>query len=254
LASAKVGYPTSGTTISLAALYERCDSQGRFEWDGAAFGAPVRLQAEAPGYDSVERTDLVVTDEAPTLTVVFRLAPKDRKDPKPVAGAKPSASQPAGSAPVVDEPRRAIRGVVYASDGKPAGDAQVRWGATDYEATKRSVRADAQGRFVLEQVPDRKGYVTVFAAGQAPSFEPVPAGNCEIEVRLEQVFEHLDVTPRGRAEGGGEDADLDPNEDPEIQDLLAKGNALQATKRYQELTGVSPEQAKQAIDRAQADG
>ena len=38
----------------------------------------------------------------------------------------------------------------------------------------------------------------------------------------------------------------------EIQDLLTKGNALQAAKRYQERTGVSLDDAKRAIDRAQA--
>jgi ribosomal protein L7/L12 len=73
-----------------------------------------------------------------------------------------------------------------------------------------------------------------------------------MEVRLEQLFDHLKLTPRGGGEGEGEGAGLDPNDDPEIQDLLAKGNELQATKRYQELTGASLEEAKEAIDRAQA--
>jgi len=68
-----------------------------------------------------------------------------------------------------------------------------------------------------------------------------------IEAQLEQLFDHLDLKPRGAA--GGE---IDPASDPEIQDLLAKGNALQAAKRYQERTGVSLEQAQQVIDRAQA--
>jgi hypothetical protein len=68
-----------------------------------------------------------------------------------------------------------------------------------------------------------------------------------IEARLEQLFDHLDLKPRGG--GAGE---IDAASDPEIQDLLAKGNAEQAAKRYQERTGVSLEQAKQEIDRAQA--
>jgi ribosomal protein L7/L12 len=68
-----------------------------------------------------------------------------------------------------------------------------------------------------------------------------------IEARLQQLFEHLDIAPRG---GEGE---LDPNEEPEIQDLLAKGNESQAIKRYHELTGVSLGEAKQAIERAQSD-
>ena len=88
----------------------------------------------------------------------------------------------------------------------------------------------------------------------AESVEAIERRLALIEVRLQQLFEHLDLTPRGAEGGGAEGADLDPNEDPEIQDLLAKGNALQATKRYQELAGVSLEQAKRAIERAQADG
>jgi ribosomal protein L7/L12 len=65
-----------------------------------------------------------------------------------------------------------------------------------------------------------------------------------VETRLEQLFEHLDVAPK---DAGGE---LDPTEDPEIQDLLAKGNDAQAIKRYHELTGVGLDEAKQAIERA----
>jgi ribosomal protein L7/L12 len=68
-----------------------------------------------------------------------------------------------------------------------------------------------------------------------------------IEARLEQLFDHLDLKPRGEA-----DVEIDLATDPEIQDLLTKGNAVQAAKRYQERTGVSLDEAKRAIDRAQA--
>jgi ribosomal protein L7/L12 len=71
-----------------------------------------------------------------------------------------------------------------------------------------------------------------------------------IETRLEQLFEHLDLAPPAPAESG----ELDPNEDPEIQDLLAKGNTVQAVKRYRELTGVGIAEAQRAIDSAQARG
>jgi ribosomal protein L7/L12 len=69
----------------------------------------------------------------------------------------------------------------------------------------------------------------------------------KIEAHLEQLFDHLDLKPRG-----GSADEIDPASDPEIQDLLTKGNALQAAKRYQERTGVSLDEAKRAIDRAQA--
>jgi ribosomal protein L7/L12 len=68
-----------------------------------------------------------------------------------------------------------------------------------------------------------------------------------IEARLEQLYDHLDLTPRDEAEG-----ELDAASDPEIQDLLAKGNTEQAAKRYHERTGVSLDEAKRRIDRAQA--
>jgi ribosomal protein L7/L12 len=71
-----------------------------------------------------------------------------------------------------------------------------------------------------------------------------------VESRLEQLFEHLDLTPRGGPEG----AEVDPVDDPEIQDLLAKGNDAQAVKRYRELTGAGIADAERAIQRAQSAG
>ena len=68
-----------------------------------------------------------------------------------------------------------------------------------------------------------------------------------IEARLEQLFDHLDLKPRGEAAG-----EIDPASDPEIQDLLTKGNTEQAAKRYQDRTGVSLDEAKRRIDRIQA--
>jgi ribosomal protein L7/L12 len=75
-----------------------------------------------------------------------------------------------------------------------------------------------------------------------------------IETRLQQLFEHLDIAPRGGGGfgAGGDPEPIDPNSDPEIQDLLAKGNQIQAVKRYHELTGLGLAEAKAAIERAQA--
>jgi ribosomal protein L7/L12 len=79
-----------------------------------------------------------------------------------------------------------------------------------------------------------------------------------IETRLQQLFEHLDLRPRETAgggwSGGGEGDMPDPATDPEIQDLLAKGNEIQAIKRYRELTGLGLAEAKEAIERAKAGG
>jgi len=70
-----------------------------------------------------------------------------------------------------------------------------------------------------------------------------------VESRLQQLFEHLDVTPREAADAG--DAGTAIN-DPEIQDLLAKGNQAQAVKRYRELSGAGIAEAQSAIERAQS--
>jgi ribosomal protein L7/L12 len=68
-----------------------------------------------------------------------------------------------------------------------------------------------------------------------------------VESRLEQLFEHLDLQPR---DGG----DADATQDPEIQDLLVKGNEAQAVKRYRELTGAGIAEAQRAIEDAQGTG
>jgi ribosomal protein L7/L12 len=81
-----------------------------------------------------------------------------------------------------------------------------------------------------------------------------------LEARLQQLFEHLDVKPRESASGGGgwwggggaEGEPTDPDADPEIQDLLAKGNEIQAIKRYRELTGLGLKEAKEAIEKARS--
>jgi ribosomal protein L7/L12 len=71
-----------------------------------------------------------------------------------------------------------------------------------------------------------------------------------VETRLEQLFEHLGIEPRGGDQAGGPD----PAQDPEIQDLLAKGNEAQAVKRYRELTGAGIAEAQSAIRDAQGAG
>jgi ribosomal protein L7/L12 len=68
-----------------------------------------------------------------------------------------------------------------------------------------------------------------------------------VEARLQQLFDHLNIAPQEAAKPG----EFDPNDDPEIQDLLAKGNLAQAVKRYRELTGAGIAEAQKAIERAQ---
>jgi ribosomal protein L7/L12 len=72
-----------------------------------------------------------------------------------------------------------------------------------------------------------------------------------VESRLEQLFEHLDIAPRQAPEPGDPGTAIS---DPEIQDLLAKGNKAQAVRRYRELTGAGIAEAQQAIERAEPTG
>jgi len=69
-----------------------------------------------------------------------------------------------------------------------------------------------------------------------------------VESRLQQLFDHLNLRPQEGAGGS------DPAQDPEIQDLVAKGNEVQAVKRYRELTGADAEEAQRAIEGTQSDG
>ena len=71
-----------------------------------------------------------------------------------------------------------------------------------------------------------------------------------VEARLAQLFEHLQLEPKSASEAG----ELDPIQDPEIQDLLAKGNKAQAVKRYREMTGAGIADAQHAIDQAESGG
>jgi ribosomal protein L7/L12 len=70
-----------------------------------------------------------------------------------------------------------------------------------------------------------------------------------VESRLQQLFEHLDITPREAPDAQEAGTAVDH---PEIQDLLAKGNEAQAVKRYRELTGAGIAEAQSAIERAQS--
>ena len=78
-----------------------------------------------------------------------------------------------------------------------------------------------------------------------------------LEELVQNLYRKLDVRPPAGGESGGgwresDEAEPDPIEDPEIQDLLAKGNEAQAVKRYRELSGLGLKEAQEAIERHQA--
>ena len=73
-----------------------------------------------------------------------------------------------------------------------------------------------------------------------------------LEKLVQNLYERLDVDDPGGWWGGGGDEAPDPASDPEIQDLLAKGNKIQAVKRYHELSGLGLKEAQEAIERLEA--
>jgi hypothetical protein len=166
---AAVGRHTSGSFFSTNALFERCDADGRFVYDGIAIDSPARLSAESAGYDDHEKDGLLVTDPARPLSVEFRLSCR--------------AAAGAAAVPGVTA-RRAVTGTIRGPEGKPLAGALVRWGPL---ATSASIeaRTAADGSFRLADVPDEAGVLAVMAADLAPAFPEVPAGGDQlVETRL----------------------------------------------------------------------
>ncbi len=210
---ARVYRATSGNALANKGWCEVTDLEGRFEWDGAAFGASHFLTAVAFGYAEQEEERIQVTEGQEPPLVTFRLQPKEgasrlfpyaqlkQGSTTRVIGLTPgeqlgSPQQPLpeegpkegqGPWPLQAEPSwRNLGGIVLSPEGKPLRDALVRWGATQYEEVSRQTYTGKDGRFSLEQVPDRPGYITVMAAKFAPAFVRVAEGQEEVEVSLEQ--------------------------------------------------------------------
>ncbi|WP_435021791.1 carboxypeptidase regulatory-like domain-containing protein [Tundrisphaera sp. TA3] len=180
---ATVGLNTSGTILSGAALWERCDQDGRFAYDGRSLGRAQRLSAQAPGFQQQELPEVVVHDGGTPTAVEFVLKPR----PAGGQAAKPVADRPPTS-------RRTVSGTVVGPDGKPVASALVRWdlryGSNDMPETK----TDDRGAFRLEGVPDAANVLSVMAKGLSPAFPQVDAGgDREVAVALKPG-----VTIRGR--------------------------------------------------------
>ena len=172
---AVVGLQTSGTFFAGAALWEPCDADGRFVWDGLTFGRAGRLSATAAGHVDQQREGLMVTDSSPVREVSFTLV----RDP--AQAATKGEAPPEKSA----EDRRDVIGTVTGPDGKPVPDALVRWDVNAHSDAQET-RTDARGQFRLERVPQTEGILAILARGLAPAFPLVPTGNDQdVKVALE---------------------------------------------------------------------
>lgn len=205
---AVVGHHTSGTTFSIMALFNYCDDKGKFEWDGVSFDFPYSLSAMASGFIPSDLENMVVDGE-PSPEVVFRL----KRDPAARAAAlKIDDRKPA-------ESLRDIGGMVRGPGGKPVARAIVRWGATNVDRGGNETLTDAAGAFVLTNVPDRPGRLSVLASGLAPQFPAVDKGpNRFVEVVLEPGREVSGrvVDPGGFPVKGVSVTPVIPSPDPNI--------------------------------------
>jgi protocatechuate 3,4-dioxygenase beta subunit len=160
---ATVGLATSGSIFSGSALWEHCSEDGRFSYDGKSLGRAGRLTARAPGYQDLERQEVVVFDAASPVQIEFVLRPDPAKAPPAAVGGKPPT-------------RRTITGTVVGPDGKPVASATVRWGLLVSSDRVPETETDARGSFRLEAVTDIAEVLSVMAKGLAPSFPMVDAG------------------------------------------------------------------------------
>ena len=180
---ADVGRSTSGSGLSLTALWEKADEEGRFAYDGVVSDRSTWLGASAPGFEEAERTAFRVGVDDPPLTLDFRLARK----PTPEV----SKPDPAGAGAKPEQPTnvRTVTGVAVGPDGSPVVGATVRWGL---ERSDRTIEAksDERGRFRLPLVPVEAGVVSVVPAADdlAPGFAAVEAvGDREATVELSKA-------------------------------------------------------------------
>lgn len=181
----------SGRALTLDGRCAVANEQGEFAWDGVRLHHVLRaIDAGADGFETAELNSLVVQRDEPTK-VVFRL----KRNESPVTRVAAATEQSSESPPNDQRQRNAtaksatlsnrdVQGIVTDPQGNRVGDALVRWGATQYENVSREHRTGADGTFVLSEVPDRDGYVTVIADVYAPMFVPVRKGQIQLDVKL----------------------------------------------------------------------
>ena len=160
---ATVGLSTSGSIFSGSALWEKCNADGTYSYDGKPLGRTGRLSARAPGFGDTEREDVVVLDPAEPTVVDFTLRPE------PAKGASASVSQTVAA-------RRKVSGTVVGPNGKPVADALVRWDMRMDSNSLPETKTDAKGEFLLDHMPDEPNILSIMAKGLVPSFPIVDAG------------------------------------------------------------------------------
>ena len=173
--------PASGTALTLNGWDEVCNADGTFRYDGISLNRRAyELTAGAAGHESAEPGQTIAHRDERLKEFTLQL----KREAPPRSAEAPAGDEPPATAARL--PRRDLRGVVTSPNDTPVDGALVRWGATMYEATERKTRTDREGEFLLSDVPDRDGFVTVMADGLAPRFARVSQGEKRPSIRLEE--------------------------------------------------------------------
>ncbi len=145
---AYVGRSTSGSMLSLTGLWTKTDQNGRFVYDGIEPDRTIRIHADAAGYESKNMNEVQIKPGIDLLKIEFQLKPKPATaKPKPEE-ARPRADQARNAAGY-----RKISGIVVDPDNKPVAGVKIRWGLNQTNDTVEA-DTDAEGKFLLAQVPD----------------------------------------------------------------------------------------------------
>jgi len=171
IAHAFVGRSTSGSTLSIKALYSACRPDGTFEYDGVSPEQSTHhLSAGAPGYEAEDYDGPALDANGQPISLVFRLRKRATDDPREL-GAR-------------GEKRRVVSGIVRDPKNNPVRGVLVRWGWQGF-VNSIETPTDAEGRFRLT-VPDRDGILAVLPREYAPDYRPVPkGGDKKLDVTLD---------------------------------------------------------------------
>ena len=191
---ASVSGKSSWSPFAGAALWERCDDDGRFTWDGWNLGRDTYFFAQARGHGQDYQVVPAALEGDEALSVSFSL------------GSPPRDSTRANAEIELAPNDRDVNGTVVSVDGKAIAGARVLMFDPGGGPSRRVV-TDSMGRFRFEKSPSWRLFLMLFAPPYQPVFLNVAsAAGRDVKVTLE---EGTTVRGRVRAEDGSAIAGAD---------------------------------------------